>query len=408
LQNKCFSLLLLIFSLLVCFASCNKGKGRGAEEGDLSQDGSSLSDYRPDENLHIYHFSRHSVKDSDQLAGGVLKEIVAVDKCPECEGEPWTDSVRISGMGFLAGSNFIEGEPCFVLNRLGVFSFKNALTPPINYASNEGLEKASLGNLYNTDIGLLLHSYKMHTFQYIDNSQEDVVGNEELAMLSRYNAVTQELESILFPHHFALPSYATLSSLHYNNGWKVSFKIDSGKEVEFRYFAFNNMSDILNAEYTQITQEAFRSSAEPIREGSEAYSLLPQGLIQLINSTEEENISIEYFDKNYPASLKILKTSPKAPELEDIDCSAVAYSSIDKEKVHYSILFASGKLYIYYVDDKFPDVYLLPELPENFAYTYFAVHNGFVVAAWEEQEFYECKRTGLLTSPLKSLKKLVP
>lgn len=396
---------MLISSLLFCFASCNKNReADGAEEETPVQ---SHTD-KADENLNIYYFSPIGKTSSHDNVTKVLKKIDSIEKCPHRDGEPWTDSVRVSGMGFFSYSDFRNNEPCFVLNKLGVFSFANALTPPLYIATNPYISQFTSGNLYSTDVGLLLHSYKTNTFKYIDNSQENEISTQELPILNRYNIVTQELEPILFPHHFALPSYATLMSLHYNNGWKASFKVDNGKEVQFRYFAFNNISNILNAEYDSITQEAFREAVAPIREGSERYNLLPQGLIQLINSTEEENISIEYFDKNYPSSLKIIKTSPKAPELEDIDCQAVAYSSVQNDKVHYSILFNTGKLYIYYDNDKFPDIYLLPELPENFFYTYFAVQDNFVVASWEEQEFYECKRTGIVTAPLAKLKKVEP
>ena len=397
-SNKLFTLALLVFSLLFSFVSFNKN----GEEENSTQDNST----KIDENLHIYYFSHSSNKSTQEKDEQVLKEIDAIENSPICEGSPWTDSIRVSGMGFFSETSSIEKEPCFVLNKLGIFSFRTALAPPLYFITNKYFSQFTSGNLYNTDVGLLLHSYKTNTFKYIDNSEENEAITQELPILSRYNSITQELESVLFPHHFALPYYATLVSLYYNNGWKASFKIDNGKEVKFRYFTFSNISSILNAEYKSSDQQAYIDAVEPIRESSENYNLLPKGLIQLINSTEEENISIEYFDKNYPSPLKIIKTAPKAPELEDIDCQAVACSGIDNNKVHYSILFSTGKLYIYYDNDKFPDIYLLPELPGNFVYTYFAVHNNFIVAAWEEQEFYECKRTGLITSPLIKLKKV--
>lgn len=403
-SNKLFSLLLFTF-LLFCFISCNKDEDKeGTKEGAFTQDDTIT---KIDENLHIYYFSNAS-NTTQKKVKQVAREIDSIDKCPVCDGQPWTESIRISGMGFLSNLGFLKDEPCFVLNKLGIFSFKSALSLPLCLVNSPYFSQFTSGNLYSTDVGLLLHSYKTNTFSYIDNSEENEKTTFELPILSRYNSVTQELESILFPHHFDLPSYSTLMSLHYNNGWKTSFKIDNGKEVQFRYFSFDNISNILNAEYNSISQDSFREAVAPIREGSESYNSLPRGLIQLINSTEEENISIEYFDKNYPSSLKIIKTAPKAPELEDIDCNAIAYSGVENNRVHYSILFNTGKLYVYYDDDKFPDIYLLPELPENFVYTYFALHNNFIVASWEEQEFYECKRTGMITSPLTKLKKVEP
>lgn len=407
LLNKLRPLLLLFFSLVFCFASCNKDRGADVAKEEVYSEDSSISiNGKIDESLHIYCFVPSPSQQSQGKSDQVLQEISSFETCPTRDSLPWTDSIRVSGMGFLSVAGLTEKEPCFVLNKVGVFSFKNALSPPLSFVKSNDVSQFTSGNLYNTDVGVLLHSYKTNTFNYINNSEENEASSQELPILSRYNSVTQELESILFPHHFALPSYATLISLHYNSGWTTSFKIDNGQKVQFRYFSFDNVSDILNAEYKTITQETFRDAVAPIRGGSEGYALLPQGLIQLINSTEEENISIEYFDKNYPSPLKILKTAPNAPELEDIDCQAIAYSSLDDDKVHYSILFNTGKLYVYYDNDKFPDVYLLPELPENFIYTYFAVHNNFVLAAWEEQEFYECKRTGIVVSPLTKLKKV--
>ncbi|MGP1439709.1 MAG: hypothetical protein ACTTJ3_03095 [Treponema sp.] len=383
-MRKALSTVLLFLVLLF---SCNKNKnGSTLENEELP---------KVKTTIQTYYFSQKSLGESHEILHGVS----SVDKCSECDFLPWTESTRISGIGFF------EGEACFIVNKIGVFPFSNLFTQSVDIFPNPLFPFFTASGFYNTDVGFLVKSYKNTMFESIGTFEEDKLNYEELPILNRYNPITKDLEAILFPHHFALPAYAALTELYYNAGWFASFKLDDGKNVQFRYFKFNNINDILNASYTPITAEIFMEAMLPILEDSERFSSLPAPLIRLIKIVEEKSVNIEYFDSNFPSPLKILRNTGKANNLEISKYEAVAFSNSTKDDTVYALLLNNGKLYIYATKEEVASIYLLPKLPNNFSYTYFALNENVILAGWEEQDFFECGRTGFITVPLEKLEK---
>ena len=387
-MRKAFLNILLFLMLLV---SCNKNKNEATSEKEEPP--------KIKITQQVYYFSQHFVGDAQEI----LHNCPAVNKCSKCDFLPWTESPRISGMGFF------NGEVCFIVNKVGVFSFSSLFNQTVDIFPSPLFPFFTASGFYNTDVGLLVKSYKNTMFESIGSFEEDKLTNEELPILSRYNLITKDVEPILFPHHFGLPAYSALTELNYNNAWFASFKLDDGKSVQFRYFKFRNINDILNASYSSITADEFMHAMLPILEGEERFSSLPTPLIQLIKSMEEKSVSIEYFDSNYVSPLKIIRNTGKANNLEVSKYEAVAFSNRNKDGVIYALLLNNGKLYVYNAtetaEEKTPNIYSLPKLPKDFYYTYCAIYDDVVLASWEEQDFFTCGRTGFITIPIEKLKK---
>jgi hypothetical protein len=382
--RKAFSCVLL---LLVLF-SCNRNKSEIAPEGEEPSKIKTTN--------QVYYFSKIPLDEGHE----VVRTVSSINKCPKCDFLPWTESVRISGMGFF------DEDVCFVVNKVGVLPFSSLFNQPVDIFSSPLFPFFTASGFYNTDVGFLVKSYKNTMFESIGSFEENGLSHEELPILNRYNPITKDAEPILYPHHFSLPGYASLTELNYNNAWFASFKLDDGENVQFRYFKFNNINDILNASYTSITSEEFMNAMLPILEDDERFSSLPFSLIKLIKDMEEKSVNIEYFDRNYMSSLKIVRNTGKANNLEVAKYEAIAFSNRVNEGVIYAILLDNGKLYINRASEESNAIYLLPKLPENFSYTYFAIYDDVILASWEEQDFFECGRTGFLTIPIKKLKKL--
>lgn len=388
----------LLFLLCLLF-SCNKkeiadGQTEADKEGkqkNILQEG------------RMCYFSHNAPGKKDVKTKSFIREIAsfATDRVPKAEFVPWTDAIRVSGVGF------IDDEPHFIINKEGILFFNSSGEGTIlSYTANSLFPNCTASGFYNSDLGLLVRSYKTSLFEYVGEYSGNEIhsAGEEMPVLNRYNSFTQDVESIIFPHHFALPSYATLTSLVYNNGWFASFKIDSGDVVEFSYFSFNNIADVLSANYTSISADVFRSASSPINEKDARFATLPQGLISLMQNITEENVLIEYFDGHLPSPIKILKTKNATQSFEDADMEAFATVSKMNGKIYYSLLLNNGKLYLYSTEDEIAQIYLLPQMPEGFCYTYFAIYQDVILAGWEEQAFYECGRAGFFMSPIPKLK----
>lgn len=381
-----------------CFIfSCNKDSNSDAT--DKSEEKQKIKTEK-----HIYYFSKAayellkngSSKDQNVKTKSIIREASLLKKVPKREKLPWTESIRVSGMGFF------NKEPFFIINKVGIFSFSSLFSPPLRTFSNDFFSLFSASDFYNTDIGFLVRSYKTNIFDELNNAEEEIDSNIELPILNRYNSITQDLEAVFFPHHFTLPYYATLTALAYNDAWYASFKIDNGEKIEFRYFKFDNMTDILNARYESITETSFRVAVTPLKETDEKFLLLNKSFVQLFKGIKEKNVLIEYFDSNSSSSVKVMKS--KNGFLEDIDMQGVAFCN----GFYSAVLLENGKLYLNIEkkdDESLTETYLLPPLPENFIYKYCAIYDDVLLASWEEEDFYECGRAGFITIPLSMLEK---
>ena len=76
--------------------SCNKNKNEATSEKEEPP--------KIKITQQVYYFSQHFVGDAQEI----LHNCPAVSKCPKCDFLPWTESPRISGMGFF------NGEVCFI------------------------------------------------------------------------------------------------------------------------------------------------------------------------------------------------------------------------------------------------------------------------------------------------------
>ena len=397
-------IIILLFCLLF---SCNKQKN--AEDAGKKEDATSLSTTSTslEHKTKVYYFSHTTSKEKGNKNKSLIRPLSSISECPSCDLLPWVDSIRVSGMGFL------EEQVFFVINKIGFMCFDDARLDNFSLFIEPIFRTFSAKGFYNTDIGFLLHSYKTKTFEYLNNNiNYENDAKEELPILSRYNPISRKMEAILFPHHFGLPYYASLNDLYYNDKYYASFKLDNGTDyVDFKYFSFNNVSDILNKVYKETSQEIFRKKVAPYKKNEESFSTLPKSLTHLINNIKEQNLIIEYFDKNIPTPIKINLPSKKASE-EEGDGRAIAFSHSIGERFFCAILLNNGKLYTYESISNKNDssennaikTYLLPKLPKNFVYTYFAMNKNFLFVAWEEEHFYECGRSGIITIPLSKLK----
>lgn len=391
-RNKSIAFLLLLTCLIFsCSKSSNKEITDEQEEKQKTKT-----------EKHIYYFSHSayeglpsgSVGKQNVKTKAITREVKSFEKVPKTEKLPWPEAIRISGMGFF------NGEPFFVINKVGIFSFSSVFTPPLRTFSSEFFPLFSALYLYNTDIGLLLHSYKTNVFNELNNAEDEMPSDIELPILNRYNPITQDLEAVFFPHHFALPSYSSLTGLTYDDGWYASFKIDNGTKVEFRYFKFSNLTDILNATYKPITEPMFRKAVTPAEEKDKKFVSLNQSFVQLFKKIEEKNVFIEYFDKNNLSPINVIKD--RADGLEVDEWAGVAFCSAP----YSAILLMTGKLYLSIEEEggmPLIKTYVLPRLPKGFLYRYVAVHDGILLASWEEEDFYERGRAGFITIPLSML-----
>ncbi len=308
---------------------------------------------------------------------------------PACEFVPWTEAVRVSGLSLM------HKPPVFLVNKAGIlFPFKSAdgneqSAEPYILKDKIFFKKTADG-FYKTDLGQLIRLYTNTIFSSVDKSGEEL-------LLCRYNSVNNNFIPIVNFKNFNLEPEAQLVNLEYKEKWFASFKTEKYERVSFDYFSFKNFSELLKGDYVKISQDEFIKNTAPI----EVNSSKPKDadlheISALIINCGYKNIRADFFSpelKSKSVLSYIAKTS-EGQDTEDSEITACAckFNFFD---TLYAVLLNTGKLSVFNEKEKTVQYFELPELPKNMIYTYFVIYDNILIAAWEEQVFFETGRAGV-------------
>lgn len=360
LQKKIFA----IFSALaILFVSCTN---KSAEAENINKTENQESPAVPITTVW-YYFTQ------DQLSmDTVLVMTSSPEKVPANDFIPWTEAVRISGIGLM------YDPPLFIVNKTGILPSFNLDESPKIEQRNEFHTKTADG-FYKTDAGSLIRLYTNTIFS-------SVIPSESPVSLLRYNAVNKELVSLISPENFKLDMKAQLSSLDFNKKWYAVFKTEKEDRVTFDYFSFLSFNELLKGSYNRISQEEFVNASAPLQ------TLKDKEGIDNILKKAEKSIKAEFFSENLKAKKNIFYSNSHNGDFE-----LTAYiCELENKIISKAILFEDGNLF-YFNSEMNQWINLnLPQLPEGFAYTYFSIQKGIITAAWEEQRFFEIGRSGIL------------
>lgn len=321
-----------------------------------------------------YYFYQES-----ETENPLLKEVKTPDLVPKTEFKPWTEALRVSGLGLM------YDPPLFLVNRAGILYLSDFYEFPQLKIKPEFYSKTAEG-FYNTDAGCLIRLYTNTIFSTMIPLEETTAG------ILRYNNVNSELKALVYPENFKLEKIAQLSALEFKKKWFVSFKTEKNEKVHFNYFSFLSFDELLKGNYTKITQEEFINESSPLikvsdKDGIEKILTLPQ-----------KNIKVDFFSKELKTKQTAFCSNSNEEYAGDFDITA-SICEFEPEKsgnILKAVLFSTGMFF--YLDEETKEwkEKKLPNLPQGFIYTYFAIKNGIIICAWEEQQFFETGRAGLL------------
>ncbi len=379
LLHKTFSLRVFLFFAvsLIFFFSCSKTTTEKKAEERLQN----TVEEKPFLSAWYYF-----VENADGIK---IKKAESIDLIENKEFLPWTEACRISGLGIM------YDPPLVIINKAGIlYDFNYTGQFELNTASI--FKEKTADGFYKTNAGNLIRFYNNTIFSIVKE-------NEENPCLCRFNLVTKELTPVVFPHHFSVNKNAQLSGIEFNKKWYVSFKTEENEKVEFEYFSFSDIDNLLNGSYQKISQEEFIANTKPIDTNS--VNLQSNSLGGIKEKLIDENITdiqIKFFSGQLHNRITLFKTEKSFDEIDkmiDTVC-AVELNAENGEKKSVMILFGNGKLCLKNKSGMYD--LNLPKLPEGFVYTYFSIKDGIILAGWEEQRFFEVGRAGFLLYKLQS------
>lgn len=354
--SKLFLLFFMIISLVACGTKKNSTIQQDTAVEPITHKNFQTWYYFSDEGIHL------------------AKSASAI---PQKDFLPWTESVRVSDIGF------INGSPAFLINKLGLMIQENGSDAYV-LKTDSLFKDSTAGGLYKTEFGSSIRFY-------IDTNFNEQGYANRTPFLVTYNEARQNFMISVRASDFGLPETAQCISLdRVDLQWLAAFKNLSNSKVVFSYFQFDSFPQPLdpntsNSKNTiqSISNDTYQRKLSPLPWNKAPEQL--QDLLAHIPATTGLHIKIS------SRALKSNQIYSRASDLETIE--GFAFVSDDKT----AVLFTDGTFYMSTDNSSSQHKSIkLPALSNGYAYSGFVLKNKTLLAAWEEKRFYEIGRSGLL------------
>ncbi len=342
-----------------------------------------------------------------------FEETDAPENSPLVIKKPWTESVRISGIGQTASidSSPEEGSPkAFALvNHLGVIQFTQ---------EKAGLfSDAYLFKDVTTDGIVFMNGnpvfslYKNNIFN--ETSSENKKKN--ISVLVQFDTKSQAFFPILTTESLRLSPTSQVSDFYWDGtSWYYCIKDAKDNKTEFSYLVWKPQSSLLLISPEDIRLDAEdkkdrnvkitlqNSSEKEFRKNKEQleFSRAPERVKKLLSCLPDDfGFTIECKTASGP--------SPRYYKKNAQDTDSVMEGKVQLSDSWVAAIFKDGTMYfsgaLYekrILNNSKPVALRLPRLPEGFCYTDFGISGTTLYAAWEENSFYETGRAGFLSVDL--------
>lgn len=296
---------------------------------------------------------------------------------------PWTEAVRVSDAAI------VDNAPALLINRLGLMTTGSAGGASALHTDSL-FSQATAAGICKTATGTAIRFYR-NSFFAADGDASGSGG----PFLARYDAAAGTFSVLLKAQDLAQDPDAQCVALdRLDSDWFASFKTDKGGKVEFNYLKFAQIPereasgaapDISGMR--TISKDEYQRSVTPT-----AVSRGPEALASLLAKIPSQ---APLALRVYSRSMKSTRAYARAGDGDALE--GTAYVSDDKA----AVLFADGTFYIC-PDNSSGKVHTikLPALSQGYVYTTFVLAGNTLLAAWEEQRFFETGRAGILETPL--------
>jgi len=310
-----------------------------------------------------------------------IHEAASPSEIPATDFKPWTEATRVTDAAM------VGDRPVLLINRLGLMEMGTANEPPA-LRTDSLFANVTAAGLCKTGETTAIRAYRNSFFA----TANETGANDWLVA---YDDATGRFNGLLSAADIGLPSEAQCVALdRVGSMWYASFKIEKAGKVDFTYLEFESFParsatgaapDL--AGVRKITKDAYQKSVEPF-----SFADLPETLAFVAKAIPETT----------PARLRVWSRSARQAQTwarsgEGTILDGCAWTSDER----VAVLFADGLLF-YKADptSEKPAVVQLPKLSRGYVYTSFVMTGDKILAAWEEQRFFETGRSGLLETTL--------
>lgn len=302
---------------------------------------------------------------------------------------PWTEAVRV------ADAAIVNGAPSFLINRLGLMtSGADGKAPALH--TDALFANHTAAGVYETETGPAVRLYRNSFFA--DGGAAKDAANKgsdttEGVFLAAFDTSAETLSAAMTAKDLALdPSAQCVALDRIGSMWYASFKLEKSGKVDFTYLEFAAFPQKTGDSFDlsgvkKLSSESYQKSVSPF-----AWKDAPDALKSTLATIPE---TTAFSLKVYSADGKSTETYLRQGEGNPVDGTAFIGDG------QAAVLFADGTFCFRGkgADGK-PQTLKLPALSTGYVYTSFLISGKSLLAAWEEQRFFETGRAGILVTSL--------
>lgn len=368
--------LMLTFVVGVLFSGCSK------EEQEVVE-AVPVEDPQPENRTHHwYYFTREG-----------FEEIQLPRLAPKPAVKPWTEAARISS------SAATDTQSFFTANRRGILIVDADGTITLK-TDTRFFPENTIGSLFLDEGNPVFHVYRNTVF-----NKEEKFHDVAMPFIAEYNLTTNMFYPVLYRDDFGMSDTQEVSSISVNSNTLFLSIKDSDRKTTFDYYRV-----IIPSTYTETASSAHVRTIDGTPVSQDEY-LAASGPAPFATAPERLKALLEAIPSSTKFSISLQATGSEstpvtylhgftADTLDEVITDAYAMTGSS----WIAALFPDGTVYFqgslpeqYMVADGKPVCFSLPELPDGFIWTVFAISGNIMTAGWEEAGIYKTGTAGFIT-----------
>lgn len=314
--------------------------------------------------------------------------------------KPWTEAIRISSMATamyppLEESSSTKVPPAYaIVNHLGLLSIDADTIKLIQDPAT--FYNCTAGNLVFFGDSPLFSLYKNSFF---NNSISATSNDNHDIFLEKYDRASKICIPLVSYKNLAIEGKSQITDFDWNGvDWTCSIKTVTQERVLFNYITWTpnvsilDLSPISNSDKITIKEaEAadFRNKKMPTD-----FSNAPDKLQKLLTVIPDD---FGYYITCMQAGGFSPRTYSHGPQDDGFGGTAVIGDTYVMAVFQDGTTYISGALYNKHIIGRESAVaFRLPKLPAGYSYGDFAISGSYLYVAWEESDFYQTGRSGLI------------
>ncbi|MCR5605986.1 MAG: hypothetical protein K6F69_04110 [Treponema sp.] len=376
---------------LVLTTGCEKKNKSGEQKlkEDLSVPGT-YSEVSEIPDTHIwYSFSEDGLEQVDLPQNAAQKLL-----------KPWTEAIRISSTATamyppLEESSSTKVPPAYaIVNHLGILAIDsdnmNLIQDPATF------NNCTAGNLVFFGDTPLFSLYKNSFF---NNSISTSANNDQAIFLEKYDRASKICIPLVSYKNLAIEGKSQITDFDWNGvDWICSIKTVTPERVLFNYLRWTPNGSILDLSPISNSNKISIKEAEPDdfrkQKMPTDFSNAPDKLQKLLAVIPDD---FSYYMICEQAGGFSPKTYTHGSQEDGFGGTALLGDTYTIAIFQDGTTYISGALYNKHIIGREAAVaFRLPKLPSGYSYGNFAISGSYLYVAWEESDFYQTGRSGLI------------